>query len=894
MPTSSVRHNYPDIIPEPQANKKRELHMFFLKNRKRATAPKYEEVPIGEPTVPPFRFRCSMTFDGEDLSVDCTESNKKESQHSCAEALLEKVEELKSKNPAPMEKFKVTLAAGMKVKVKQNVENYAGLTATLEKYLPAKEKWGMILANNKRIALHKDSFTAVGAATMYRIGIPVELLSVQSNTWLKGTVTAVKGEKISVRFTENGQTRTDTFSPDDPRIRRSAVSAKRMGSAGNLGPLDIDALPSSFLDNEFKPILVEQLKAFVPQKMSTVDSDFIDYVKVLIKNKHSQLQFKNDLQAFFGPQKAEAFSGWLWAYLGEVIRRVKRQGASANISTTTVTVGLRFVDKKLGVDFRYGRNGWRITSISGQPGQPDLRVGDLVTNVAGQSIVGKAESEQISLFKNNLRDNVPLTITRKQTIGVVQASVQYVNNQLGIDFEYTNAGWKITNISSTPGQPNLKVGDLVSAVNGNSLAGRGESQQATIFKANLKNGAILTVARAGLASNALPQLPPVNYGLPKQAISAIGGGTVRLRVLNSQIGIGFKYCGAGWQIVHLENRPGQPGLQIGDVVTHIGGEQIAGQTKQRQMQIFATHIKNGCEVTIKRDGKTLSPEQMIIDFYPTIQADVGENAPPPCKIDTSLKNKIIAFCLKGEKFFAKISQIRNTQDYPYQLQYIGSNQPSEYVHIDPDTMRVRDQNRHVLPFSFTTSGEVQSEQAVISSTTQRKSVFERQMGLFGGGGGGSTTRRQRPLLDSGVPSWWGNADRGKETFEKVFGRRVGGGGGRARSASPGFGRGSRRSGRGRAAGKSWSRSRSRSPARKRRQKGRKRFQAMDDDSSLDEFDDAAAMPARRRKTRTSKKKKGGKTKRWDARKGAYVASTVAVAAESDSEMWDSDDTYEDY
>lgn len=897
MPVSSVRHNYPDIIPEPQANKKRELHMFFLKNRKRCTAPKYEEIPMGEPTVPPFRFRLTMTFDGEDVVVEETQSNKKESQHECASVMLEKLEELKDKNPAPLEKFRVTLASGMKVKVKQNVENYAGMNATLEKYLSNKEKWGMILAGGKRIALHKDSFEAVGAATKFRTGLPVELLSVNSNQWLKGSVTSVKGEKISVRYTENGQTRNDTFSPDDPRIRRCAVTA-RTGAVGNLGPLDIDALPATFLDNEFRPILVQQLKSFVPQKMGSVDGDFIDYVKVLIKNKHSQLQFKNDLQAFFGQQKAEAFSGWLWAYLGEVIRRVKRSGNRSNLSTVTKEVSLRYVNKKVGTDFRYQRNGWRVTSIS-SGAQPNLIVGDLITAIAGQSIVGKAESEQIKIFKNNLRHEVPLTVTRKQTVGTVRAAIQYVNNQLGVDFEYNTNGWRITSLGSAPGQPNLKVGDNVIAVNDNSIVGRGETQQAQIFKANLRNGAIFTVQRAGVSSNALPQLPPVNYGLPKQAISAIGGGTVRIRVLNSQIGIGFKYHGQGWQIVHLENRPGQPGLAIGDIVTHIGGEQITGLAKENQMQIFANNIKNGCEVTIKRTGATLAMEQMIIDFYPTIQAEAGDNAPPPCKIDTSLKGKIIQFSLKGEKFFAKISSIRNVADYPYQLQYLGSGQPSEYVHIDPDSMRLRDQNRHVLPFTFTTASEVSTEQSIIASSTAKKSVFERQMGLFGrggGGGGGSSfgANRRTTTLASGVPSWWGNADRGKETFEAVYGRRPGGGGGgrRGRSSSPGA-RGGRRSGRrGMAAGVSWSRSRSRSPARKR--KGRRRFAAKFDDSDeeLDEFDDAAAKP-RGRRSRRAKSKAKPTTKKWDARKGRYVAA-AAAAADSDSEMWDSDDTYEDY
>lgn len=53
-------------------------------------------------------------------------------------------------------------------------------------------------------------------------------------------------------------------------------------------------------------------------------TDFADYVKALVKNPRTQPVFERDMQAFFGPHKAKDFTGWLWAYLGEVIRRVKQ------------------------------------------------------------------------------------------------------------------------------------------------------------------------------------------------------------------------------------------------------------------------------------------------------------------------------------------------------------------------------------------------------------------------------------------------------------------------------------------------------------------------------------------------------------------------------------------
>lgn len=264
-----------------------------------------------------------------------------------------------------------------------------------------------------------------------------------------------------------------------------------------LGPLDIDVLPKTFLDNEFKPILTQQLLEIVKNfgtQNTNVDSDLIYYVNVTIRNKRSQIQFVNELRPFLGAHRqAEAFGKWLWTYLGEMIRHVKR--ARDDPQVIFKDANLRFVNTDIGVDFQYGRNGWRITAISQDPGQPSLRVNDVVTHVAGQSLLNQSEDQQIAIFKDNLRDNVSLYITRRETLGTMTVNISYSNRQLGVGFEYFSGGWRVATIASVPGQPGLKLGDLLIAIAGNSITNRGKTQQIQIFKANLKHGVEVTLKR---------------------------------------------------------------------------------------------------------------------------------------------------------------------------------------------------------------------------------------------------------------------------------------------------------------------------------------------------------------------------------------------------------------
>lgn len=72
--------------------------------------------------------------------------------------------------------------------------------------------------------------------------------------------------------------------------------------------------------------------------------------------------------------------------------------------------------------------------------------------------------------------------------------VNYKPN-MGIKLKPSPCGWVIAKIESTPGQPELAVGNLIVGIAGESFLGKTRAQQQKLFKKHLKHGAELSVMR---------------------------------------------------------------------------------------------------------------------------------------------------------------------------------------------------------------------------------------------------------------------------------------------------------------------------------------------------------------------------------------------------------------
>jgi len=90
----------------------------------------------------------------------------------------------------------------------------------------------------------------------------------------------------------------------------------------------VEFLPENFLQGDgFRNKLRKKLEEALGSN-STVDENLVDYVSLLIYNQHAKEQFRNDLDAFFGPEKSRDFTNWLFEYLSKIIATNKQKRAT--------------------------------------------------------------------------------------------------------------------------------------------------------------------------------------------------------------------------------------------------------------------------------------------------------------------------------------------------------------------------------------------------------------------------------------------------------------------------------------------------------------------------------------------------------------------------------------
>lgn len=71
-----------------------------------------------------------------------------------------------------------------------------------------------------------------------------------------------------------------------------------------------------------------------------------------------------------------------------------------------------------GLHFDYAPEGWTVKRIEDLPGQPGLKVKDLMTHIGGDSLVGLKAKKQVKIFKKRFADAIKLTIVRKEKVAV--------------------------------------------------------------------------------------------------------------------------------------------------------------------------------------------------------------------------------------------------------------------------------------------------------------------------------------------------------------------------------------------------------------------------------------------------------------------------------------------
>lgn len=90
----------------------------------------------------------------------------------------------------------------------------------------------------------------------------------------------------------------------------------------------------------------------------------------------------------------------------------------------------------------------------------------------------------------------------------------------GLRFVFTLNGWRIKEIMQEPGQPDLRVGDVIIRINGHKLMGVPEERQHEIFRGNYENGAKLTVVRkSDFAKKAVQPASRAALAMPENMLS---------------------------------------------------------------------------------------------------------------------------------------------------------------------------------------------------------------------------------------------------------------------------------------------------------------------------------------------------------------------------------------
>lgn len=76
--------------------------------------------------------------------------------------------------------------------------------------------------------------------------------------------------------------------------------------------------------------------------------------------------------------------------------------------------------------------------------------------------------------------------------------------------------------------------------------------------------------------------------------------TFKANEYKGKLGIAINQHKLGCVITRIYPVPGQPGLQIGDIIISIGGEQFQGKTLDEIRALFGEHAKDGVELGVKR------------------------------------------------------------------------------------------------------------------------------------------------------------------------------------------------------------------------------------------------------------------------------------------------------
>jgi len=192
----------------------------------------------------------------------------------------------------------------------------------------------------------------------------------------------------------------------------------------------------------------------------------------------------------------------------------------------------------------------------------------------------------------------------------------------GVELRACPAGYRVLRVERVPGQPDLRTGDTIVAMEGLMLAGCEEQEIERRFGSAFVHGAALTIAEFPAYAPA-----PATFELHGDKLSCVDLGQVpppvktielwddslsekppslhwvSLRV-DETLGAGLELatCSAGYMVKDVDPAPGQLDLHVGSTIVAIDGVILIGLVADEVEIAFGEAFKDGAQLLVSEDA----------------------------------------------------------------------------------------------------------------------------------------------------------------------------------------------------------------------------------------------------------------------------------------------------
>jgi len=243
-------------------------------------------------------------------------------------------------------------------------------------------------------------------------------------------------------------------------------------------------------------------------------------------------------------------------------------------------------------------------------GGPKFAMELLLDTSEGPKQAEKKEDQQghpVKLQSNQSHEAKPC---KSSTKFLRRASLRVADGGAGLELSPCQAGLFVEQIESVPGQPDLRRGFAIVAIQGKLLLGLDEDQLFSRFGAALKDGAEILAGPAEemqttpfeeIQSQALQLL---SDGVPEQSCSLVRACSAplsmgeilcrsALRVMDGfGAGLELESCDLGYLVTAVAAEPGQ-NLKAGDAIVAIGGKPLLGCSEDEIEARFGDAFRHG-------------------------------------------------------------------------------------------------------------------------------------------------------------------------------------------------------------------------------------------------------------------------------------------------------------